>query len=186
MWRWNIDRISGESGDWFWCGQGLDGEVGGAGYGLIAEEIDRVDCQSVVACLERGEREVALEGDLFAGLLELFGGFILFPDLLVIFQDAIGYGDICFVGLEVELEAVELEEDAHFVGGGECGVDAGADFVGVQDEGALADLRRRDGTDLVGENEGAGLERFFLVERDAQGGIDGADVSALRVFKDDV
>ncbi len=133
--------------------------------------------------LEGGEGEVAFQGDLFAGLIELFRRFVLLPDLLVIFEDAIGDGDVGFVGFGVELEVVELEEDAHFVGGEEFGVDAGANFIGVQDEGALADLRGGDGADLVGEDQGAGVEGFFFVERDAEGGVDHADVAALRVFE---
>ena len=81
-----------------------------------------------------GEGKVALEGDLFAGLLELFGGFVLVPDLLVVFEDAVGDGDIGLVRAGVKFQVVELKEDAHFVGGGEFGVDTGADFVGVEDE----------------------------------------------------
>jgi len=136
----------------FGRGRGLDREVGGAGYGLVGEEIEDVNFQGVVAWLKGGEGEVALEGDLFARLIELLGGFVMFPDLLVVFQDAIGDGDVCFVGLGIELEVVELEEDAHFVGGGEFGVDAGADFVVAEDEGALADLGGGHGADLVGKD----------------------------------
>ena len=110
----------------------------------------------------------------------------LLPDLLVVFQDAVGNGDVGFVRLRVELEVVELEEDTHFVDGRKFGVDAGADFVGVEDEGALADLRTRNGANLVGEDQGAGVEGFFFVERDPEGGIDGADVAVLRVFEHDV
>jgi hypothetical protein len=107
---------------------------------------------------------------LFAGLLELLGRFVLMPDGLVVFQDAVGNGDVGFVRAGVELQVVELEEDAHFVGGGEFGVDAWANFVIAEDEGALADLGGGDGADLVGEDEGAGVEGLFFVEGDAEGG----------------
>ena len=153
---------------------------------MIGEEVDGVDFEGVVAGGEGRKREVTLDGDLFTGLLELFGGFVLLPDLLVVLQDAIRDGDVRFVGLGVELEVVELKEDAHFVGRREFGIDARADFVGVEDEGALADLARGDGADLVGEDEGAGVEGFFFVEGNAEGGVDYAYVAALRIFEDDV
>jgi hypothetical protein len=105
------EKIKGRwarSRDWSGGWKGLDREVRGAGYGLVGEEVEGEDFEGVTAGGEGGEREVALEGDLFAGLVELFRGFVLVPDLLLIFDDAVGDGDICFVGLGVELEVIEL------------------------------------------------------------------------------
>ena len=72
----------------------MDGEVGGAGDGLVGEEVEDVDLEGVAAGLEGRQGQVPFDGDLFAGLLQLLGGFVLLPDLLVIFEDAIGDGDV--------------------------------------------------------------------------------------------
>jgi hypothetical protein len=80
-----IEGIEPRSRDRLGGGQGYNREVGGAGDGLIGEEVDDVDLEGVVAGDEGRQGEVALDGDLFAGLLELFGGFVLFPDLLAVF-----------------------------------------------------------------------------------------------------
>lgn len=59
---------------------------------MVGEEVEDEDFQGVTARGEGGEREIALDGDLFTGLVELFGGFVLVPDLPLIFDDAIGNG----------------------------------------------------------------------------------------------
>ena len=43
---------------------------------MVGEEVEDEDFQGVTARGEGGEREIALDGDLFTGLVELFGGFV--------------------------------------------------------------------------------------------------------------
>ena len=50
----------------------------------------------------------------------------------------------------------------------------------------MANLRGGDGADLVGEDQGAGIEGFLFVERDAKGGVDHADVAALRILNNNI
>jgi len=135
----------------FGGGRGLDGEVGGTRDGLVGQKVNYVDLEGVAAGRERRQGQVALDGNLFAGLLELLGGFVLFPDLLVVSDDAIGDGDVCFVGFGVEVQVIELQENTYAVRGGKFGVDARTHFVRPQNKWALANLRRGDRADLVGE-----------------------------------
>ncbi len=164
----------------------LDGEGGVAEEDVLGNLIGGADFKEVLAGSERGERNEALDGELFAGLAELARGLFGAPDFLCAFQDAIENGGAGFVRGGVGLEIVELDEDAHFFRGGEGVVEAWADFARTDDEGTESDLAGRDGLHEVGEDERASIEIFVVIARDTEGGADDAHVAAGFVFHDEV
>ena len=88
----------------------------------------------------------------------MFGQFIL-PDIefedwvgSFVFRDPVFHGSVGFVGLVVNLEIVDLKENAHLVARAKVGVKFGADFYITQNELAEADVMRRDALNLIREN----------------------------------
>src|ERR1700674_747214 len=160
------------------------GEFPGADDRFISEQVDGCDFDVVATGNERRHGDEALEGDLLPASMKMTGGFDSASNFLLIFGDAIDDGDVGLVRSLVQIEVVKLQEDAQLVRARKFLTEARADFVGVEDELAGSDLRGRGGLDLVGKNQGTGVELVDLKVRDTQGGIEQAEVAAQRVFDD--
>src|SRR5437660_1280204 len=118
--------------------------------------------------------------------MKMIGGFNQSPNFLLVLSNAIDDRDVCFVGNVVQPQIVELKEDSKFVGAQKFLAEPRADLVGVEDELACASLTRRDGFNLIGENQGARVEFVVFKVRHTEGGIEHAEVATQSVFDDKI
>ncbi len=118
--------------------------------------------------------------------MQMIRGFDGPPDFLLVFDDAIGHGDVGLVRSIVQFQIIELEKDAQLVGGREFLAEARADSVRVEDELAGADLAGGYRLDLVSKDQRACIELVVLKVRDAQSGIEYAEVAAEGVLNNEI
>jgi len=171
---------------WFRRRREFHCEIGGADDGLTGCQVDGGDFYGIAAGSKRGCRDEAFDGELLAALVEMIGSFHEAPDFLLALGDAIDDRDIGLVGTLVQLQVVKLKKNAQLVGAQEFLAEARADSVSVENELACAGLTGGDSFDLVGEDQGTGVELVIFEVRDTQRSVENAQTAAKGVFDDEV
>src|SRR5271154_5143050 len=112
------------------------------GDGFLGQIIGDGNFELVVAWRQRSESNDVFKGQFFAMLGQLILSDIEFEDRIggLLFGYAIFHRSIRFVGLVVDLEVVDLKENAHLVAGTEVGVNLGTHFYIAENELAQADV----------------------------------------------
>ena len=107
----------------------------------MGDPVGYFDFESVVAGRKSGERQAAIQSDLFDVATDGAGGFRRRPDFFFVAKEAIGGGSTGFAKDFVEFEIVELHEEAEGFGVCEGVRKARADFEWAENKLASADLR---------------------------------------------
>ena len=169
----NCMRHSGDGRASGWCRRrGFNGEIGSANHSFVGEQIDGGDFHGVTPRSERSDRQVALDGELLAALANLFRRFDGAPEFLLVFLYAISNGNVRGVRGFVELQVVKLKEDSQLLVRREFLAEPRANFVGIENELARANLLSGNGFKLVRENQRAGVELVIGKARNAKRGFD--------------
>ena len=116
----------------------------------------------------------------------MIGGFDGSPYFLLVFGNAISDGDTGLAQDLVQFQIVELEKNAELFRAGEFLTEARAYLVRVQDKLPGTSLGRGDFLDLVGEDQGAGIELVVFKMGDAKGGVEYPEIAINSVLDNEV
>src|SRR5579859_287421 len=90
------------------------------------------------------------------------------------------------MSLGINLEIVNLQENAHLSAFVEGGIEFRTDFEVSEDKFPQADITRRNFLNLIRQDKGAGAELIILEARNLQTSVDHAQIAAIDVFQNNV